>query len=487
MIGFCTRLSAIIVYIGLLSLHNQCPLVLNGSDDLMRVLSFMFIFSPAGAVCSVDSWLRAEKRVELHPTPTGAPVQTAPWVQRMMQVQISLVYLSSFLCKINGSQWRTGIAAYYAAHLVEFQKFPIPWLADHAPGYQMLTYYTLGVELALGTLVWYRPARYWVLLAGLLMHIGIDWTMNLPCFELLFVSSYINFIEPADLERLIKLGKDYIARLKVRIQLPTIHLPLPAGIMKIALPANIQFATLFIVVSVMLTLGVIAAQPIRVHYLAMARERDYNRHMIGTKARSLFNLHRCDQLPDSDKQKLAAEEDCALVLSLTNDYRNAAALLRHLCKYRLEQNRLYNPALVKALSYLGDIYLETGHLDASALCYQTLSNYDLVHMPEAQAAAAVDLNNLAVISYFRHLINQDKPTYYLELKKANNLYIQALNELHLNNEPDKKHAVQPRPKWLAAAEIDILHNRYLALRDSCDLREARQVKAQAAKLRSKFR
>ena len=31
-------------------------------------------------------------------------------------------------------------------------------------------------------LVWVRELRYWVLLGGVLLHVGIDYTMNIPLF-----------------------------------------------------------------------------------------------------------------------------------------------------------------------------------------------------------------------------------------------------------------------------------------------------------------
>ena len=60
----------------------------------------------------------------------------------------------------------------------------------------------LAVETSLWTLIWIKELRYWVILAGVLLHICIDLTMSLPIFEMLFVIAYVVFVDPDDLVRL---------------------------------------------------------------------------------------------------------------------------------------------------------------------------------------------------------------------------------------------------------------------------------------------
>jgi hypothetical protein len=49
--------------------------------------------------------------------------------------------------------------------------------------------------------------RYWVLLMGILLHSGIEYTLNLPGFETIMMASYANFIEPKDLDKLVDWSK----------------------------------------------------------------------------------------------------------------------------------------------------------------------------------------------------------------------------------------------------------------------------------------
>ena len=57
------------------------------------------------------------------------------------------------------------------------------------------------IELGLGTLVWFRELRYPVLLAGLCLHLGIEYAMNIPLFEWISIATYAVFIYPEDLSR----------------------------------------------------------------------------------------------------------------------------------------------------------------------------------------------------------------------------------------------------------------------------------------------
>ncbi len=192
-LGLFTRLSSIIVYLGLLSLDRQCPFVLDGGDELMRLGSLIICFSNAGAAYSIDSLLRGQKEIPL----------VSPWAQRLLQVQVSIAYFFAFLNKVVGHQWQNGTAVYYVANLDDFIKSPTTLILANMFFSVILTYYTLAIEFALAVLVWFKPLRYWILLGGVFLHAGIDSCMNLPGFQWFFVSNYILFVEPADIARVI--------------------------------------------------------------------------------------------------------------------------------------------------------------------------------------------------------------------------------------------------------------------------------------------
>jgi hypothetical protein len=82
------------------------------------------------------------------------------------------------------------------------------------------TFMTLAVELALGTLVFYKPLRKWVLLGGVLLHAFIEYSMNIPLFSWLMVTLYISFYDGEEIEAWARQLGLRLARYKATIRLP---------------------------------------------------------------------------------------------------------------------------------------------------------------------------------------------------------------------------------------------------------------------------
>src|ERR1700722_18150809 len=126
--GWWTRLSSIFVFACLASIHQRNLLILQGGDVFLRVAGFFLIFAPAGAALSVDRWIRRRRgseEAELQPR--------APWAQRMIQFELSLMYLTAFWWKMKGHAWLDGTALYYVIHMHSLARFPLPrWIQSSA-------------------------------------------------------------------------------------------------------------------------------------------------------------------------------------------------------------------------------------------------------------------------------------------------------------------------------------------------------------------
>jgi predicted DCC family thiol-disulfide oxidoreductase YuxK len=196
MFGLFTRASSIALFATLLTLHHRNPLVLNSGDTFFRVAGFFLIFSQAGAALSLDRLIRIARGKE-----SADPAPRAPWAMRMIQLQLAFLYIWAFAWKAMGTMWLSGTAVYYTSRLSEFWRFPVPYVFEHIWTIKLWTWATLLVELAMGTLVWIREFRYWVLLAGVLLHLGIEYSMNIQLFAFIIVGAYVTFVEPRQLER----------------------------------------------------------------------------------------------------------------------------------------------------------------------------------------------------------------------------------------------------------------------------------------------
>ncbi len=194
-VGFMTRFSSVALYLCLSSLHERNHYILSSADTVMRVTGFFLMFAPAGAALSVDRLIRIWRGTEGVAVPNHSP-----WAQRMIQIQISVVYLVACWWKTLGKTWMDGTAVYYVLRLTEFRRFPLPAL-ENPFVIRFLTWSTVAIEFAAGVLVWFRDLRYLVLLAALGLHLGIEYSMNIPLFQWMMMITYVTFIYPEDLTR----------------------------------------------------------------------------------------------------------------------------------------------------------------------------------------------------------------------------------------------------------------------------------------------
>jgi hypothetical protein len=194
--GLFTRFSSILVYVCLVSLDQRNLYILHGGDTFLRVSAFFLMFAPAGAALSVDRLIRVWRGKE---GPEIRPQRL--WAQRMIQIELSLVYIVTALWKTKGAPWLNGSALFFIYHLLEFQRFPIPDFLLNSTILKLGTRFALVLEFSLGTLIWVKRIRYKVLLAGLLFHLTLEYSLNVPMFEWDILTAYVLFIDAADLER----------------------------------------------------------------------------------------------------------------------------------------------------------------------------------------------------------------------------------------------------------------------------------------------
>jgi len=188
--GFFSRTSAIVLALCIISIHHRNAMILHGGDTLQRIAVMYMALAPCGKACSLDR-LIGLYRGKIAP----GSVRVSLWPQRLITFNLALVYFTTVWHKWGGDKWRDGTATWFPARLNEFKRFWIPDFVNQLPMVKLTTWGTLATELAMGTLVFYKPFRKWVLLAGLLMHGYIEYSMNIPMFSFSICALYITFYE----------------------------------------------------------------------------------------------------------------------------------------------------------------------------------------------------------------------------------------------------------------------------------------------------
>ncbi len=194
-VGLATRLASLAMFVLLLSFERRNPWVLNSGDVLLRLLAFYLVLAPAGAAYSVDAWWRAGKRM------VAAPAR-AIWPLRLMQIQLSIVYLFAVWGK-SGVTWHNGTAVSYAVRIADVRRFGAPdWFTNSELLVNVFTYGTLVLEISLAILVWNGRLRPWLLLLGISLHLGIDYSIRVGFFSYAMLALYLSFVPPATAERI---------------------------------------------------------------------------------------------------------------------------------------------------------------------------------------------------------------------------------------------------------------------------------------------
>lgn len=204
--GLFTRGSLIIALFCMTSLHQRNIWLLSSSELLMRTITLLLIFSPCGHSLSLDSILGRYY-------PSFRRKGTWPvWSLRLIQIQISVIYLWTFWHKLKGETWIDGSAVYYATRLEYLTNSSLPWLLDSTFVLTLLTWGTLFVEFSLGTLVWIKEFRKPVIILGVFFHLGIEFVMSIPFFELYMITLLVNFFSPEELKAFVdKVKQTFVA------------------------------------------------------------------------------------------------------------------------------------------------------------------------------------------------------------------------------------------------------------------------------------
>jgi len=184
-LGWRTRVCSVLVAFLLIALQRRNVFVLNSGDLLLREMAIFVALMPAGECWSLD----ARRRGSRH---------RAPWALRLLQIQVSLLYLVSVTAKLGGDSWQNGTAVGKAVQLEDLQRLVLPEvLATSVTVSALLTYGTLLAEAFLIIGLWLPKARWWAMAAGVGIHLGIEATLLIGWFSLTVIACYLAFV-PAD-------------------------------------------------------------------------------------------------------------------------------------------------------------------------------------------------------------------------------------------------------------------------------------------------
>ncbi|AMP39731.1 MULTISPECIES: HTTM domain-containing protein [Ralstonia solanacearum species complex] len=197
-LGFLTPASTVLAYLTTRSLVNRGQQMTNGGDSVAKIMAFLLIFTPCGQALSVDALLFGPADAD--------DVMRAPWAQRLMQIQLCVIYFNTMYWKLKGATWRNGTAVYYACTNKMYRLFTFPSFLLRTPFVQILTWGVLALELALVPGLWIDETRYWIMGAAVLMHLAFMLFLNIHLFSFYMIASLMLFLNPGAVKWLVSLG-----------------------------------------------------------------------------------------------------------------------------------------------------------------------------------------------------------------------------------------------------------------------------------------
>lgn len=121
--GVYTRVTTVLSWILVEQVYRYSPLFYTGGDTVVRVFLFLGMFCRWGEAYSFDNWRRNRKAI-LGGATVLPPLRRIPaWPQRLMMLQLAIIYCATGLLK-SGGTWINGTALYYSLCLDHFYRVP---------------------------------------------------------------------------------------------------------------------------------------------------------------------------------------------------------------------------------------------------------------------------------------------------------------------------------------------------------------------------
>ena len=199
LLGCWSRVQMACIFVWLVSFQHRNLLICDGEDTVFRLFSFMMIWMPLDHRWSLLRWRFG--------WPRSLATCEHAWALRLIQFEMTAIYASNAWSKLQGDTWRDGTALYYVSKMSDMfgrgwlpgGLFEVEWFVSLA------TWSVLVCEMVLPIALWIGPTRRWAIGLGAVLHLAIEYSMNLFLFEYIMLVGLMAFISPADLNWLSKI------------------------------------------------------------------------------------------------------------------------------------------------------------------------------------------------------------------------------------------------------------------------------------------
>jgi len=192
LVGAWSRFNAVCVLAWLISFQHRNPIICDSEDIVSRLIGWYVVLMPTNLAWSIDAWRRRPALEK--------PVMAPAWGLRLLQLQMTAIFLGAAWQKLGGDAWRDGTAMFYVSQLDDyFGRMPTPdWFHETPWIMRGMTWSSIAIELLVPIGIWFRQTRVPMLLLALAFHLSTDLLMHLFLFHWLMLVGWSAFVLPED-------------------------------------------------------------------------------------------------------------------------------------------------------------------------------------------------------------------------------------------------------------------------------------------------
>ncbi|WP_121606025.1 DCC1-like thiol-disulfide oxidoreductase family protein [Virgibacillus sp. Bac332] len=223
LIGYKGRITSVLNFIFVWSLMAQNNIILDGGDNISRILLLYLLFANTTSYFSVDKVLRLRNKKAVIKDKANQ-LSLTNLLHNLAIVaclaQVSILYLTSGLHKAMGELWQNGTALYY---ILQVNEFSHPYFKDILLSSELLlvigAYFTIIVQLAFPFLLFNNKLKYFAMFGVISMHLGIAVVMGLVSFSFIMICNQLLFLTDKEYHSLSVNMKQLYSKMK-RVFMP---------------------------------------------------------------------------------------------------------------------------------------------------------------------------------------------------------------------------------------------------------------------------
>ena len=203
--GLLTRVSAVVLYFWNFSYCAIGYPAEAGYDGIARIVGFLMIWAPTIRTWSLDARLFGPGEAEL-----------PRYSLRLMQVQLTIIYVATVWLKAPDSYWRNGeLMSYFLMSM--YARVPTWHWAEWGRTSALMSWFTLIAEATIPFCLFSPRFRRLGYFMGFALHGGIAFTSTIFMFSLAMVPLYMAFLTKEDVDDMLAL----LARFRKQPKLAT--------------------------------------------------------------------------------------------------------------------------------------------------------------------------------------------------------------------------------------------------------------------------